>query len=57
MQYVKISNRYHYFCGGDMHAKTTYFVVMDRSGNCALKGNLPNQFEAFKEFIKRLTEL
>jgi transposase len=35
-----------------LHAKSTYFVVMDRSGNCALKGNLPNQFKAFKEFIK-----
>jgi transposase len=52
MQYAKISHKYHYFCGGDMHAKTTYFVVQDRTGNCTLKGNLPNKFDAFKEFIE-----
>ena len=37
--------RYNYFCGGDMHVKTTYFAVMDRSGNCALKGNQPNHLK------------
>jgi transposase len=51
MQYANISHKYQYFCGGDMHAKSTYFVVMDRSGTIAHKGNLPNQFNAFKEFI------
>lgn len=51
MQYAKISHKYQYFCGGDMHAKTTYFVVLDRSGHCKLKGNLANRFDGFKDFI------
>ncbi len=52
MEHAKISHKYHHFCGGDMHAKTTYFVVLDRSGNVVLKGNLPNRFATFKDFIK-----
>jgi len=52
MEHAKISHKYNYFCGGDMHARTTYFVVQDRSGNTVLKGNLPNHFGSFKDFIK-----
>lgn len=52
MQYAKIAHKYDYFCGGDMHAKTTYFVVMNRSGNVVLKANLPNRFDRFNDFIK-----
>ena len=52
MQYANISHKYNYFCGGDMHSKTTYFVVLDRSGNCVRKSNLSNCFLSFNEFIK-----
>jgi len=52
MEYAKISHKYNYFCGGDMHSKTTYFVVLDRSGNCVRKSNLSNCFATFNEFIK-----
>ncbi len=52
MEYANISHKYHYFCGGDMHSKTTYFVVLDRSGNCVRRNNLSNCFATFNEFIK-----
>lgn len=56
MQYANISHKYNYFCGGDMHSKTTYFVVLDRSGNCVRKNNLSNCFTTFNEFIKPYKE-
>ncbi len=51
MEYAKISNQYNYFCGGDMHSKSSYFVVLDRTGKRVRKANLANQANLFKDFI------
>jgi transposase len=52
MNYAQISTKYHYFCGGDMHSKTTYFKLLDQSGKVVMKKNMPNKFAIFKEFIE-----
>ncbi len=51
MDYAKISNQYNFFCGGDMHSKSSYFVVLDRTGKCVRKANLANRSGLFKDFI------
>jgi len=41
-----------YYCGADLHSKTTYFCIMDRAGNILLNRNLPNNFPVFKSLIQ-----
>ncbi|MCG8608389.1 IS110 family transposase [bacterium] len=44
-----------FFCGVDLHARTTYLCVMNREGETLLKRNIPNHFKTFKGFIDRFT--
>ena len=34
-----------------MHSKSSYFVVLDRTGKCVRKANLANRSVLFKDFI------
>lgn len=52
MQYAKISHKYQYFCGGDIHSDKTYFKVLDQTGKLVLKKNLANNFLLLKDFLK-----
>lgn len=56
MEYAKLSNKFQFFCGCDMHSKSTYFKVLDKSGNVLAKKNLPNTFGSFKKFIEPFKE-
>jgi hypothetical protein len=40
-----------YYCGVDMHAKTSYFCILDRSGQIIFKRNLENNFALIREFL------
>jgi transposase len=40
-----------YYCGVDMHAKTSYFCILDRSGQIMLKRNLENNFALIREYL------
>lgn len=40
-----------YYCGADLHARTTYVCVMDNDGQILLRRNLPNNFEKFKQIV------
>lgn len=40
-----------FYCGADLHSKTTYICIMDRDGNILLNRNLPNNFLVFKSLI------
>ncbi len=56
MEYAKLSNKFQFFCGCDMHSKSTYFKVLDKSGHVLAKKNLPNNFDRFKKFIEPFKE-
>lgn len=40
-----------YYCGADMHARSTYICILDPAGHTLLQGNLPNNFDKFKQTI------
>lgn len=40
-----------YFCGIDLHGKTMYTTIMDKSGKTLFHKNLPNSFPALKTAI------
>jgi len=41
-----------YYCGVDMHAKTSYFCILNRTGDIELKRNLENNFKLINEFLQ-----
>ncbi|NIV93875.1 IS110 family transposase [candidate division KSB1 bacterium] len=41
-----------FYCGVDLHARTSYLCVLDRSGGIQLRRNIPNDFQIFKEFMR-----
>ncbi|MFQ5825502.1 MAG: IS110 family transposase [bacterium] len=41
-----------YYCGVDMHARTSYICVLNRPGEILLKRNIANDFQIFKEFMR-----
>lgn len=38
-----------YFCGVDMHSRTSYLCVLNKTGDIMLKWNIPNNFVKFKQ--------
>jgi len=40
-----------YYCGVDMHSKTSYFCVLNRTGEIEYKRNIKNNFQTFKQNI------
>jgi len=50
MELAKIKSKY--YCGADLHSKTTYIKVMNGEGDILLKRNLPNNFAVFKSLVK-----
>ena len=52
MNTVKITAEY--YCGVDLHARTTYFCVMKHDGEILLKRNIQNNFEIFKHFMAKI---
>ena len=41
-----------YYCGADMHARSTYICILDPAGHILHRENLPNNFDKFKQTIK-----
>ena len=41
-----------YYCGVDMHAKTSYFCILNRAGEIECKRNLENNFKTVKGFLQ-----
>ena len=39
-----------YYCGVDMHARSSYICVVNRVGDIELCRNIPKDFKIFKEF-------
>ena len=37
-----------YYCGVDMHSRTSYICVLNRSGEIEYKRNIKNSFQTFK---------
>jgi transposase len=49
MELANITTKY--VCGVDLHGKTKYICVMDKSGNILLHRNMKNDFDSFKDYI------
>ena len=41
-----------FYCGVDMHAKTSYLCILDQVGDIQLRRNIPNNFQMFKYFVE-----
>jgi transposase len=41
-----------FYCGVDMHAKTSYICILNQAGTIQLRRNIPNNFQMFKYFVK-----
>ncbi|GAB4381535.1 MAG: hypothetical protein Kow0042_32050 [Calditrichia bacterium] len=40
-----------YYCGVDMHSRTSYLCVLNKTGDILLKRNIPNNFAIFKQNV------
>jgi transposase len=40
-----------YYCGVDVHPRTSFFCVMDALGNIELRKNIKNNFDVFKDYL------
>ena len=49
MRYAQINTQF--YCDIDLHAKTMYGCVMDKSGNILFHRNMQNDFDIFKYFM------
>jgi len=50
MRYAQVNSRY--YCGIDLHSRTMYVCVMDKSGKILFQRNMQNDFKIFKESVK-----
>ena len=50
MRTAQINSRY--YCGIDLHSRTMYVCVMDKSGKILFHRNMKNDFEIFKDHVK-----
>ena len=41
-----------FYCGVDLHARTSYLCVVNSAGDVQLKRNIPNDIGVFKEFMQ-----
>jgi len=41
-----------YYCGVEMHARSSYICVVNRVGDIELRRNIPNAFKIFKDFMR-----
>ena len=41
-----------YYCGVDMYDRTSYFCILNSTGEIELKRNLENNFKIVKEFLQ-----
>jgi transposase len=56
MKYAKIDSEY--YCGIDLHARSMYVTVMDKSGKIYLRRNMKNNFDFFlKDILTFLPDL
>ena len=49
MQEQQIKSKY--YCGVDVHPRTSYFCVMDAMGNIKIRKNIKNNFNVFKDYL------
>jgi len=50
MEFAKIKSKY--YCGADLHSKTTYIKIMNGEGDILYNRNLPNNFAVFKSSVQ-----
>lgn len=50
MEFAKIDSKY--YCGIDLHSRSMYATVMDKSGDIHFRRNMRNEFNIFKEFME-----
>lgn len=50
MEFAKVSKKY--YCGVDLHGKTTYVCVMDRGGKILLHRNIKNDISVLLKWLK-----